>query len=62
MGVFCNNKICPYDDCDLKWKHQIEFDEDGDEPTVVDLQSSCQRVTRYLADQINNLRFEKQGN
>lgn len=60
MSVFCNNKMCPYDDCDLKWKHQI-VNEGVEKPTVIDLQSSCKRLTQYLANKINSLMIEEQG-
>lgn len=61
LAVFCNNRMCPFDDCEKKWKHQMEFDEDGDPPTVLDLQCACMRVTKYLAEQITKAGRERQG-
>lgn len=54
VSYFCNNEICPYNDCEKKWKNQLEFDEYGDKPTTVDLQSSCTRLAQYIVDSLNN--------
>ena len=47
--VFCNNKVCPYRDCELRLKEDSLFRH----ITVIDLQSSCKRLANYLAKQIN---------
>lgn len=54
VSYFCNNEICPYDDCKKRWKNQLEYDEYGGEPTIVDLQSACSRLTQYIVDSLNH--------
>lgn len=51
MAVFCNNKLCEFDDCTMKMREGMEII-----PTdyVGDFSSSCKRITQYTADIINN--------
>lgn len=53
--VLCNNKVCPYLDCEQRYGHK-DMDAPHDKITVADLQSSCMRLAKFLANQINNIR------
>ena len=46
MAVFCNNKLCEFDDCTMKLRDGIVTIPSD---YVGDFSSSCQRITQYTA-------------
>lgn len=60
MAAVCNNRRCPFDDCELKFSGNLEDYEE--EPSVADLSSCCPRMTQFLADEINAMGREVKRN
>ena len=50
MAIFCNNKLCQFEDCERHYNGEELLDTDY----VGDFSSSCERIARYTADIINN--------
>ena len=51
--ILCDND-CPFEDCDKKYPGEDPPGVDRSELSIVNLASTCDRYTRYVADQINS--------
>lgn len=54
VSIFCNNKSCPFDDCERR-VDRIRSKVKRDKVTQINMQCICQRYTQFLADQLNKI-------
>ena len=56
MAVFCNNRLCRFDNCERRMNGTEKL---LDTDYVGDFSSSCERITNYTAEIINNGTWKK---